>query len=467
MPVMPGKRPRTENTGQPQETIKVTITGLDRDGVGTAPVDNRIALVQGAFPTETVIARVEHRGRTHIYTQLQRVLRQSQERTAATACTLEQKCLGCPLINLKYAAQLNYKQQRVATAMEQQLPGIPLTVNPVLACPEPLAYRTSAKLVFSRHRGKVSLGLYRRGSHEVVACPDCPVHHPLINRIAAIVRADVERQGVSIYNPRHNRGLLRYLLIRVSPDSGRALVTFVGRDRDYQELPKLAKKLTKKIPEVIGVHLNINSSTGNVILGNDTIKLLGHPDLIEQVGDIRLHIAPESFFQINTRQAARMYELICDRARLERRDTALDLFCGIGGIALSLARHAGQVQGIEVVPEAVRNANANADLNKLSNCRFTAGDATEQLQRIAAATPAGHYALITLNPPRKGCGEVLLQQLLTLRPAKIIYVSCDPDSLALDLRQLLTGGYVLNELQPVDMFPQTAHIETVAVLQTP
>lgn len=461
---MSAKRATTDKSKAPAETIKVTITDLDKEGVGTAIVDNRIALVQGAFPSETVIAEVQHRGRTHIYTKLQRVLWQSQQRTAATNCSLEQTCLGCPLISMKYDAQLQFKQQRVATAIHQQLPDNTVAVKPVLPCPEPFAYRTSAKLVFSRKRDKVRLGLYQRGSHDVVDCPDCPVHHPLINRIATIVRDDVSRQGVSIYNPRHNHGLLRYLVIRVSPDSSRALVTFVCRHRDYQDLPKLAKKLTKKMPEVIGVHQNVNSSAGNVILGSETIKLLGYPDLIEQVGDIRLHIAPESFFQINTRQAARMYQLICDWAQLTRKDTALDLFCGIGGIALNLARHAGSVQGIELVPEAIRNANANAALNNLTNCRFSAGDATEQLQLIAAGSQPPP-TLVTVNPPRKGCGKELLQQLIKLRPPRIIYISCDPDTLALDLRQLLAGGYRLKGLQPVDMFPQTAHIETVALLQ--
>jgi 23S rRNA (uracil1939-C5)-methyltransferase len=254
---------------------------------------------------------------------------------------------------------------------------------------------------------------------------------------------------------------LRYLLVRVSPTSGKALVTFVCNFRDLQQLPKLAKWLMRKVPEVIGVHQNINSSTGNVILGDQTWKLQGLPDLIERIGDIRLRIAPEAFFQINTLQAARIYSLVRQWAQLGRNDKAIDLFCGIGGIALHLAKDAGQVEGIESVDEAVRNAGENARLNELHNCRFTAGDASEELQKRCGEK---NIALVTVNPPRKGCSEDLLQALCQLRPRQIIYVSCDPDTLARDLKILTDGGYRVKQLQPVDMFPQTSHIETVVQL---
>jgi len=441
------------------DTLKLTISGLDNEGVGTAQDGNRTVLVQGAFPAETVIVEVEHRGRTHIYTHLLKILRRSPLRTAQPGCSHESSCLGCPLVSMQYQGQLQFKQQRVEQALAAKIPVGSFSILPVLPAVDTLGYRTSAKLVFSRKREKLLLGLYRRGSHDVVDIAECPVHHPLINRIAAIVRDDVARQRVSVYNPRHQRGLLRYLLIRVSPANDRALVTFVCHDRDYQDMPKLAKKLVKKVPEVIGVHQNINSSSGNVILGNESIKLLGHPDLIEQVGDIRLHIAPESFFQVNTRQAARMYALINDWAALCGKETVIDLFCGIGGIALSLAKRARSVIGIEVVPEAVRNAKANATLNQLNNCRFITGDAMAELERLDI-TPD----LVTLNPPRKGCGVELLRHILALKPAQIIYVSCDPETLALDLKLLLDGGYQIKRLQPVDMFPQTAHIETLVQL---
>jgi 23S rRNA (uracil1939-C5)-methyltransferase len=362
---------------------------------------------------------------------------------------------------MKYPEQLLFKQQRVAEALHQYGLLDDIQIPAVLPSESPFGYRASAKLAFARKREKVLIGLYQRGSHDVIDSPECPVHHPLINKIAAVVRDEVQRQRISVYNPHHQRGLLRYLLVRVSPISGKALVTFVCNFRDLQQLPKLAKWLMRKVPEVIGVHQNINSSTGNVILGDQTWKLQGLPDLIERIGDIRLRIAPEAFFQINTLQAARIYSLVRQWAQLNKNDKAIDLFCGIGGIALHLAKDAGQVEGIEYVNEAVRNAAENAQLNELHNCRFTAGDASEELQKRSGEK---NISLVTVNPPRKGCSEDLLQALCQLRPRQIIYVSCDPDSLARDLKTLISGGYRIKQLQPVDMFPQTSHIETVVQL---
>ncbi len=444
------------------ETMKLTIDSLDKDGIGLAPHNHKITVVQGAFPEETVIAEVEHTGRTHIFTKLRRVLRNSPQRTTHVACQLERDCLGCPLIGMKYADQLLFKQQRVAEALRQQGLLDAVQVPPVLPSEPPFGYRASAKLAFSRDREKVLIGLYKRGSHEVIDCPDCPVHHPLINKIAAVVRDEVERQKISVYNPRHQRGLLRYLVVRVSPFSGKAQVTFVSNFRDLQQLPKLGKWLIRKVPEVIGVHQNVNSSSGNVILGEKTLKLHGLPDLIERVGDIRLRVAPEAFFQINTVQATRIYSLVRQWAALTRNDSAIDLYCGIGGIALHLAKDAGQVDGIESVDEAVRNATENSRLNDLHNCRFFAGDAAEELQKLSGQKKP---ALVTVNPPRKGCSDNLLQTLYDLQPKQIIYVSCDPDSLCRDLKILTGNGYRIRQLQPVDMFPQTAHIETVVQLE--
>lgn len=446
-----------------RETLKLTIDSLDNEGIGQARHERKIALVQGALLGETVIAEVEHEGRTHYFTRLRKVIHNGQQRTANNPCKKELKCLGCPLISMKYQAQLGFKQRRVTDALAgQQLLRDDLVATTLPSDPA-LGYRASAKLVFARKREKVLIGLYQRGSHEVVDIDDCPVHHPLINRVVAVVRAEVQHLGISVYTSRHRKGLLRYLLIRVSPINNKVMVTFVSNFRDLQQLPKLGKRLLNKVPEVIAIHQNINSSTGNVILGQETLKLHGLPDLIERVGDIRLRIAPTAFFQVNSLQATRIYTLVRKWANLQKKDTAIDLYCGIGGIALHLAKDAGQVYGVEFVPEAVRNAADNAKLNDLKNCRFVAGDATEELQKLGAGSE--DLALVTVNPPRKGCSTELLQELCQIRPRQIIYVSCDPDSLARDLRQLSDGGYRLTRVQPIDMFPQTAHIETVVLLE--
>lgn len=444
-------------------TLKLTVSRLDNEGIGLASHEGKTALVQGAFPGETVIAEVEHYGRTHIYTRLRKILRNAPERTTNVLCRQERQCLGCPLISMKYDNQLLFKRQRVADAFAQQQVPYSVEIPAVIPSASPTAYRASAKLAFARKRDKILIGLYRRGTHDVVDCSDCSVHHPLINKIAAVVREEVQRQKISIYNPKHQRGCLRYLLVRVSPISGKAQVTFVSHYRDLQQLPKLAKWLMRKVPEVIGAHENINSSAGNVILGEETLKLQGLPDLIEHVNNTRLRIAPEAFFQINTLQAAKIYQLVRRWASLTKKDSAVDLYCGIGGIALHLAQDAQQVYGIEYVKGAVRNAEENAALNNLKNCRFYAGDVVQELHKLPLSGKVP--ALVTLNPPRKGCADELLAALGALKPENIIYVSCDPESLARDLKTLKPQGYEIIRIQPVDMFPQTAHIETVVQLQ--
>lgn len=456
------QKPASTPPAQPA-SLKLTIDTLDNEGIGQARQEYKTALVQGAFPGETVLADIEHSGRTHIFTRLRKVLRKSQQRSANVACKQELSCLGCPLINMKYQAQLDFKQQRVAKALDDQQLRCAGLVAPTLPADPPFGYRASAKLVFGRKREKVLIGLYQRGSHEIIDCSDCPVHHPLINKIIAVVRHEVQSQGISTFNAKHQNGMLRYLLIRVSPVNDKAMVTFVSNFRDLQQLPKLAKRLMHKLPEVVSVHQNVNSSGGNVILGQETSKLGGLPDLIDRVGDIRLRIAPESFFQVNTRQATRLYALVREWANLSKQDTAVDLFCGIGGIALHLAKDAGRIYGIEFIAEAVRNAADNAALNELCNCRFQAGDATEELQKLAGSLD--DLALATLNPPRKGCDAGLLRELCEIRPRQLIYVSCDPESLARDLKILTAGGYQIAQVQPVDMFPQTAHVETLVQLK--
>jgi 23S rRNA (uracil1939-C5)-methyltransferase len=453
---------RTKAAKSKRETLKICIDELDADGVGQGRHEGQGVSVPGALPQEIVLAAVEHRGQHRIAAHLVKVLRRNPLRRAASPCDCAEDCLGCPLINMNDQGQLDFKHQRVVSALSAN--GLnEIAVEPTLAAEPTLNYRTSCKLVVARERNAVKIGLYRRGSHQVVGIENCPLHHPLINRIVKVVADEIRRQEIPVYNPNHQRGLLRYLLIRVAPQSGKAMVTFVSREQDLRFLPKLGKWLQHKVPEVIAVHQNINSSTGNVVIGGDTLKLHGQPDLFDRVGDIRLRISPTSFFQVNHQQAARVYQMIREWANLNGNQSALDLYCGVGGISLHLAQDAGQVFGIEVVEDAVRNARANAELNELRNCVFRAGDAAEQLQILAGELP--RLALACLNPPRKGCEQEVLLAIGDLAPRQIIYMSCDPESLARDLAVLVSLGYRISRVQPVDMFPQTAHVETLVQLQ--
>lgn len=455
-PIRNNRPPRRQSL----PTTQVTISQLNDEGIGIARHEDKELLVAGALAGEKVVVAIEHSGQYRSIGQLRRVLEKSPLRRTAP-CKLADRCQGCALIHMDYAAQLRFKEAR----LKQALAGYPalqdLQPRPIWAAENPLGYRTNAKLALAKERGQVQIGLYRRGTHQVVDIEGCPLHHPLINRIVKVVKEEIQRQKIFIYDPRTRRGLLRYLLVKVSPGAGKAMVTFVTAERNYREITHLAKWLSRKVPEVVSVHQNVNSSTGNVVIGRETIRMLGVADLIDQVGDIRLRISPTSFFQVNHEQAGRIYELVRQWASLDKNQAALDLYCGIGGIALHLARDAKSVTGIEVVEEAVRNGCENARMNQLANCHFVAGDSAELIHDLAP----GSIQAAVANPPRSGCQAEVLEALTELAPATVIYVSCNPATLARDLDLLQSRGYGVSDLQPVDMFPQTAHLETVVQLR--
>ncbi len=443
------------------EVLEVKLTAFNEDGIAVGRHENKEVFVPGALAGETVAISVEHAGQRRLVGRLRKVVVRHPERIHSP-CGQSHNCLGCPLIALRYSAQLRFKQEKVQQALGAHKSLQAARLGEIWAAPHPLGYRTNAKLVMGKAHGQVKIGLYRRGSHQIVDIGHCPLHHPLINKVVQVVREEVERQEVFIYNPEKKRGLLRYLLVKVSPEANKAMVTFVTAEKDFRQITHLAKWLQKKVPEVVSVQQNVNASEGNVILGRDTLKMLGAPDLLDQVGAVRLRISPASFFQVNNEQAARIYALVRQWAALRDSETAVDLYCGIGGIALHLAKDAGRVIGIEYAEEAVRNARDNARLNDLRNCTFLAGDAAELVQDLSLELPPGSVAVV--NPPRSGCAAEVLSALAELKPRALIYVSCNPDTLARDLDLLSQQGYRTLEVQPVDMFPQTPHVESVALL---
>lgn len=444
-----------------QPSIEVEITRLDEEGIGLGRFENKEVLVPGALPGEKVLARIEHEGHRRSVGLLRKVLVPSPER-APSACGQAEFCKGCPLIGMNYPAQLRFKEEKVRRALARYPSLTAVAIRPAREAPHPLGYRTNVKLVMGKERGRVKIGLYRRGTHEVVDIGSCPVHHPLVNRIIAVVREEVEHQGVFVFDPVKRRGLLRYLTIKVSPTLDKAMVTFVTAERNFREITHLAKWLKKKVPEVVSVQQNVNTSEGNVVFGRETLKALGAPDLLDQVGEVRLRIAPTSFFQVNNPQAAWIYDLVRRWAKLGPEQSAADIYCGIGGIALNLARDARQVVGIEAVEDAVRNARENARLNGVKNCTFRAGDAAELVH--ALEPEVGKVAVAVVNPPRSGCAPEVLEALAALTPRTLIYVSCNPETLGRDLDLLASLGYRTEEVQPVDMFPQTPHVESVVRL---
>lgn len=444
------------------DKIEIAVSALDDDGCGVGVLESSQARVKGALPGEKVLARITYVSQHRVTAERIRILEPSPQRRPSP-CSHRKGCDGCPLIEMNYPAQLAWKEAHVANHIRQHKPLQNVAIQPAIASPMQLQYRNSAKLVISGKFADPQIGLYRRDSHEINDINDCPLHHPLINRIVATIKKGIIKGKIPVYNPKSEQGLLRYLIIRVAESENRAMVVLVTSKRSYNELHHLSALINKEVPEVKVIVQNVNATTGNVILGHSNYFQTKLTSLQATISGVKVNVSPASFLQINTGSAGIIYNLVKEWSGLTKNSNVLDLYCGIGAISLFLAPLAGHILGIEVVEAAVEDAARNASLNRAANCEFVAGDVAEELRSVIG--DGARIDLVLLNPPRKGCEERVLKLVAETAASKIIYVSCSPPSLGRDLVILDSLGYSCLKVQPVDMFPQTTHVESVALLE--
>ena len=443
--------------------VTITIRSFSDDGFGKAELAGRSILVAGTVPGDRLSARIVHIGTHVLIATLVTMIEASKQRAIRQRCPDAAVCLGCPLIVLEADAQRVMKQSFVkdAFSVHQELRGT--SIAPLLEPALSLHYRTTAKLAVAGTYREPYIGMYRRTTHDVVDLEGCPVHHPLINRVIQAVRSGICDQKIQVWQEKKRSGILRYLVVRVSESSRQAMVTFVTARRAFNEMHHLAAHVKSLVPEVTVICQNVNSSEGNVIFGSQDHFISKEHSMVEQIGTVRLEVSPRSFLQAQNDGARLLYETVRDKAAITSESRVLDVYCGIGGIALTLAPRVQEVYGVELNQEAVKDARKNARLNNARNCRFEAGDAAEMLEGLVE--DGEHFDLVVVNPPRKGCERAVIEQLLALAAPTIAYVSCSPQTLARDLAVLVAGGYHIELVQPVDMFPQTMHVETVVILR--
>jgi 23S rRNA (uracil1939-C5)-methyltransferase len=371
-------------------------------------------------------------------------------------------CAGCAFIGIAYGEQLRRKEERVRTSVSAYPRLAETVIEPIVGSPRAFGYRNQAKLVARRARGALLLGVYEPGTHQVVDISGCPVHHPLITRVLAAVRGIIERQQIPTYDERTATGWLRYVVVRASMWQKTVQLIAVVRERS----PKLERAVSQALQRVRHVHsvvLNVNPTGGNVIFGETFIPLTRVAALIERVGPLRLKSHAGAFLQANIQAARRLYDRVLAWADPAASDTAVDLYAGVGAISFYLAGRAQRVYGIEESEIAVRDAKENIRLNGFHNVRFFAGRSADVLPRLASEV--GPIDLVTLNPPRKGADAETRAAIVTCDPRRIVYVSCDPASLARDLDWFAAHGYATERVQPFDLLPQTEHVESVALLR--
>jgi len=444
------------------DKIEISVSAVDEDGCGIAVHDASQIRVTGGLPGDRILAKVTYSSQHRITAERIRIIEPSLQRKPSP-CKHIPKCDACPLIEMDYPSQLAWKENHVSNNIRQHQSLQNLQILPVKPSPLQLHYRNSAKLVIAGKFAEPLIGLYKRESHDILDISNCALHNPLINRIVAVVKKGIAKGKVPIYHPKSEQGLLRYLLIRVAEPENKAMVVLVTSKRSYNELHHLAAYISKEVPEVKVIAQNVNTSTGNTILGNNDYFHTKQTSLETTINGVRFLVSPRSFFQINTGSAGIIYNLVKEMSGISKNSNVLDLYCGVGAISLFLAPLAGNVLGIEVVESAVEDARRNARLNRAANCEFEAGDVVEELE--ALGQDGADVELVVINPPRKGCEDRVLKQVAEIGAPKIIYVSCSPASLGRDLSKLHSLGYDCRIIQPVDMFPQTTHVESVAFLE--
>ena len=448
------------------EIVTLEITDINNLGFGVGRCDGVVVFVAGAVSGDTVKAKLIKVNKSWCVGKLEEILISSPHRTAERYCTAPESCGGCVYRNVTYSHELEKKREYVKNAFRKC--GLPdVSVGEVLTAGDIKGYRNKAQYPVKGENGKIRAGFYAAKTHNIVPSESCSLQLPIFARVVEFVCSFAERKGWSAYDEVSGKGLLRHIYLRAGEATGELMVCLVVNGRDIPCRESFVKELCGKFENVKSVLLSVNTKNTNVVLGDEFI-LIGGRDYIEDVlCGVRFRISAGSFYQVNRKGAELLYGIAADLAKPEGK-TVIDLYCGAGTIGLSMAKRAKRVVGIEIVDEAVKCARVNAEINGIDNAEFYCGDASDaegllgnaQRQSGGSITPD----VVIMDPPRKGSTPELINYLSKIDARHIVYVSCDPDTLARDCAEFVRLGYSLSDVTPVNMFPRTGHVESVVCL---
>ena len=443
-----------KNTVHPLE-----ITGYTAEGMGVARLDGRVVFVPHTIMGERWQVRLEKVNKNVAWGRGVELLEASPERVEPD-CPLMGRCGGCQFRHMTYAEELRAKGMRVSDALER-VGGVKLDLPPVMGAEVPERYRNKVQFPVAEGRNGLAVGYFRPRSHDVLDAPDCLLQPGVVTDLRRAFKGWMEEFSVPAYKEENCTGLVRHLYVRTN-SRGESLCCVVVNGKGVPFGGELVERLRAAHSGLVGVVLNFNTRDTNVILGDAYHTLWGRDWLEEELQGLTFRLSVPSFFQINRAQTERLYSVALDFAGLTGKETVLDLYCGIGTISLALAKGAGHVIGAEIVPPAIEDAKENARRNGITNAEFFCGDAGAVAQKLAEEGVRPH--VITVDPPRKGLGPEVPAILAGMEPERIVYVSCDPATLARDVKRLGELGYRAVKAQGVDLFPRTAHVETVVLL---
>ncbi|MBW4581732.1 MAG: 23S rRNA (uracil(1939)-C(5))-methyltransferase RlmD [Tildeniella nuda ZEHNDER 1965/U140] len=448
------------NRWQQGQIIDVTITDLSDSGDGVGRSHDRVVFVPDTVTGDRVQIRLLRVKPQYAHGKLLELLEPSPHRIRAR-CIVADKCGGCQWQHVDYTYQLEAKHNQVIQALRRIGGFSEPPVNPILAAAADLGYRNKATYPLARSQtGQIQAGYYQKGSHQIVNLNQCPVQDERLNPLLSEVKQDLYDRGWGIYDEKLHRGKVRHLALRIGRRTGEMLLTLVVKDTNLPGLEEQAEAWLARYPDLVGVSLNVNPDRTNAIFGRETVCVAGQPYLHETFAGLTFQLRPDTFFQIHTEQAETLLQVITEELHLQGTEVLLDAYCGIGTFTLPLAQHVRQAIGLELQPEAVEQARLSASLNQLENVTFTEG-AVEALLPQLEVKPD----IVLLDPPRRGCDASVIEALVQLAPDRIVYVSCNPATLARDLKLLCQNEhYRLTRVQPADFFPQTPHVECAAFL---
>jgi len=443
----------------PENIHRLTITGYAHDGAGVGRIDGCVVFVPGALQGEEVIIEITGKKRGVLWGKLKEVVVAHEHRTAPT-CPVYSSCGGCRLQHVSYPEQLKIKEGLVRQALKR-IGGLDeVKVHPVIGMDNPWGYRNKGHFQVGLVDGRVVLGFFEEESHVLVPHP---CRHLFSNTVTALL--DYLEEILTSYGVKaadQDTAGLRYVLVRESRAAGDILVVFISSGEFSGQKESIAREICHKFPRVVGICHNYNNRASGQVLGEKTTVIRGKDRIEDRLGPFAFSVSVPSFLQVNNRQAEVLYEKVMEYAALTGEETVVDAYCGIGTISLFLAQKARHVIGIEAVREAVKDAHENAVRNKIENVEFLQGEAEMLMPRLVDRGIVPE--VIVVDPPRRGCGRELLDSIIDIRSRRLVYVSCNPAALARDLKILAEGGYGVAEVQPVDMFPQTAHVECVVLM---
>ena len=446
---------------QKNEYIDVIFEDLTHDGAGVAKVEGYPLFVPNGLPGEKAKIKVIKVNKGYGFGRLMEITEASPYRVEPE-CPIYKECGGCQLQHMSYEGQLKAKEKQVSDVLQRIGKLENVKVHPVIGMENPWRYRNKAQVPIGENEGGLIGGFYQQRSHQIIDMKACIIQQEKNDEVVKKVKEICNINGVRAYDEQKHKGELRHIMARYGLKSGEVMVVLVTRTNELTGKKKIIEEIVKRIPGVKSIVQNINSKKTNVIFGDETKVLWGEEVIYDSIGDIKFAISARSFYQVNPEQTKVLYDKALEYADLTGEENVIDAYCGIGTISLFLAQKARKVYGVEIVPEAIEDAKKNAELNGISNVEFAVGEAETVIPEWYENGVVAD--VLVVDPPRKGCDDKLLQTIINMKPKKVVYVSCNPATLARDLRILEDGGYQTVEVQPVDMFPQTMHVECVAQL---